>query len=239
MSAAAAAKRQRLKQLAGGVAKGSAAAVQCGAFWCVPVRSNRGRHFVYLQHDDTTDDSVLLCCNLDPLVSAADVRAAFGATGATLGPAAGQARITFASEQEADAALRLPNVTFAPSTALSGWSKYVAECQQRPDPVALAREVDDFMERFDAKTEATKQANRELHVDADGFVLVTRKRGRRSAVDKSGAAVKATAAKKHTKAKPKADPNFYQYLRQQVRLPSPIGRVWCAADVMIRRAGEG
>lgn len=156
--------------------------VACDGFWCVSTPDGAP----VLLRGDAELASVVHVANLEPGVTADDVKDALGASEATLGPLAGQARLTFASETEAAAALQRGPVVVPRSDALRGWDRWVAACQAKPDPVALAREVDEFMARFDAQAAQAAQRARVQQVDDDGFVLVTRKRGRRAAKDAAG-----------------------------------------------------
>ncbi len=164
-----------------------AGAQQCGEYWCIPVLGGTHEGYVFVRRDEA-DSLVVHVANVDVDVTAQDVGSAFGGSAVesvTLSPR-GEARLRFRSDKAADKALRLPSVTLARSDTLHGYAKYLAECQQRPDPAALAREVDDFMAAFDARTQAAAKANQKQKVDADGFVLVTRKRGRRAATQGDG-----------------------------------------------------
>lgn len=165
---------------------------------------------------DEVDECVVHICNLDAGVTERDVKEAFGVKDATLGHS-GQARLRFPDAQGAAAALKMESVTVKESAALRGLNKYLAECQQRPDPVALAREVDEYMIAFDEREVSKKEKLAAAPVvDADGFTLVTRARRGNTKQGKLG--VKATTARKRAPVAGNADPNFYQYLALQKQM---------------------
>jgi hypothetical protein len=185
---------------------------------CVPVKGSVDGSYVLLRVDDV-DSCVVHVCNLDVDVTQEDLRDALGAdVEVAMVGTQGQARVRFADAAKAQAVCGMQRITLRPSAGLRGLDKYLAECQQRPDPVALARQVDEYMAAFDAREAAKKEELAAAPVvDADGFTLVTRARKGNTKQGKHG--VKATTVRKRApKQQGNAEPNFYQHVALQRKM---------------------
>ena len=106
-----------------------------------------------------------------------------------LEPVAGQsggALVVFGAAASAAAALAAETVRLAASGScpVRGLQRWAAACQGRMrQPEHLQRQVSAFMAEFDARQAVAEREAREEVVDADGFTLVSRARGRRGASD--------------------------------------------------------
>ena len=160
---------------------------QVGDFTAVPLK-NEPERFVFLRAVSDRPG----CLELGPVLyhTMAEVRDAVMEAGDVdsidLEGQKDSAIVTFKKESSVAAALRLRVINW-PSVGkqnqVRGMEKWVGQCQQRPEPTHLKRQVEAFMEEFDAAEEDAKEEAKQEEVDADGFTLVTKSRGKKGVTD--------------------------------------------------------